>query len=288
MNDLSRRFRNASLWGLRPAPHHAVRARVIELRWRWPILIALASTVPAFYAELLLATPPPLARLDYLLTACLVGGGLLHIGWRSGALADHLGANPLDLVLVAGLLLAAALPASSGSETALGLRLAVAGLTLVRALWALQHLITRGSVSYMLMLAAALLVLAGFGYWALEPSAKTLGDGLWLALVTASTIGYGDIVPTTPAAKIFSFFVVMLGFSVLSLVTAAIATRWVETEERTIEREILRNVHREIDALRHEIAALRQELILAREHEPFVERAAAETPPAAPRPLEGR
>jgi voltage-gated potassium channel Kch len=92
-----------------------------------------------------------------------------------------------------------------------------------------------------------------------EPKAITLGDGLWLAFTTAATVGYGDIVPSTPASKIFSVFVVMLGYGVLSLVTAAIATRWIGTEERIIEREILRGMHHEMLALKQEIAALRQE-----------------------------
>jgi voltage-gated potassium channel len=52
----------------------------------------------------------------------------------------------------------------------------------------------------------------------------------------------------------------MLGFGVLSLVTAAIASRWIKTEERLIEREVLRDMHREMAALHRELAALRQAL----------------------------
>ena len=63
-----------------------------------------------------------------------------------------------------------------------------------------------------------------------------------------------------PASKIFSVFVVMLGYGVVSLVTAAIATRWVENEERLIEREVLRDVHRQMDALRREVAGLREQM----------------------------
>jgi len=57
----------------------------------------------------------------------------------------------------------------------------------------------------------------------------------------------------------------MLGYGVLSLVTAAIATHWVQTEERLIEREILRDVHRQMDALRRDIASLRDELVSERQ-----------------------
>jgi voltage-gated potassium channel len=135
--------------------------------------------------------------------------------------------------------------------------------TLLRMLWALQHLITRGGLTYLLMVAVLVLLGCGLGFWWLEPTTPTLADGMWLAFTTAATVGYGDIVPTTPAAKIFSVFVVLLGFGVLTLVTAAIATSWVETEERRIEREILRDMRREMASVRHELAELREELARA-------------------------
>ena len=269
-SEISRRFHRGSLWGLRRAPGDSVRGRVIEQRWRWPSVLMLALTTPAFYVELLRAAPQWLATLAYLLAALTIAAALLHTGWRSRRLAQHVAANPLDGALVAGLLLAALLPPSSGSIGALSLRLVVAFMTVVRMVWALQHLVTRGGLAYMLLSATLTLGLCGVGFWWLEPRAATLGDGLWLAFTTAATVGYGDIVPSTPASKIFSVFVVMLGFGVLSLVTAAIATRWIETEERIIVREILRDVHLQMDALHREIVALRQELVAVRERTPLL------------------
>ena len=270
ISEMSRRFHRGSLWGLRRAPGDAVRGRVTEQRWRWPTVLALALTVPAFYVELLRAAPQGLATLAYALSALTLAAALLHTGWRSQRLAQHVAANPMDVALVAGLLLAALLPPSSTSTGALSLRLVVAVMTLLRMVWSLQHLLTRGGLGYMLLSSALILGLCGVGFWGLEPRAETLGDGLWLAFTTAATVGYGDIVPSTPASKIFSVFVVMLGFGVLSLVTAAIATRWIETEERIIEREILRDMHRQMDALHQEIVALRRELVQVREAAPFM------------------
>ena len=269
-------------WGLRLAPAESVRGRVVEHRWRWPTVLALASTIPAFYVELLHSAPSLLATLAYGAAALLVGAALVHTGWRSGRLVQHMLGNPLDLVLVVGLLMAAVLPPSIESGQVLGLRLAVSLLTLLRMVWAVQRLITRGSVAYLLMTSTLILGLCGVGFWWLEPRTPTLGDGLWLAFTTAATVGFGDIMPSTPASKIFSVFVVMLGYGVLSLVTAAIATQWVETEERIIEREILRDMHRQMDGLRHDIDALRRELLRAREHDLFVSGAAHSGGPSGP------
>lgn len=121
------------------------------------------------------------------------------------------------------------------------------------------HLIRRGLL-YSLGLCLLILLIGGIGFWWLEPGIHTLQDGLWLAFTTAATVGYGDVVPTTSASKIFSVFVVLLGFGVLTLVTASIATKWVETEERLIEREIIHDMRHEMTQLRHELAALRTEV----------------------------
>jgi voltage-gated potassium channel len=75
-----------------------------------------------------------------------------------------------------------------------------------------------------------------------------LGDGLWLACTTAATVGYGNIVPTTPAANIFAVFAVLLSYAVLSLVTPAIASFWVEKSERRMEQDILSNMHAQLAA----------------------------------------
>ncbi|MEK8045568.1 potassium channel family protein [Ideonella margarita] len=257
-------MRRLPRWGLSPAPHHNSRATRIERMWRWPTLVVLLLTVPAFYADLLQAGASPLADATYLVAALVVAAGLWHVGRASHRPLEHALGNPTDLLLVTGLVLAAALPSSQVSSAALGLRLLVAFGTLLRMVWATQHLITRGGLTYLLTMAVGVLLLCGLGFWWLEPTVHTLGDGLWLAFTTAATVGYGDVVPTTPAAKIFSVFVVLLGFGVLTLVTAAIATSWVETEERRIEREIMRDMRREMASVRHELVALRRELESAR------------------------
>lgn len=269
-NERSPHARRTAWWGLRLAPGDAVRARLIEHHWRWPGVIAIAATIPAFYVELLQVAPPLLSALAYAAAAGVLALALAHTAWRSGKPVRHLGGNALDLVLVVGMLAAALAPASSISNPALVLRLVVAFLSLVHLVWSMQHLITRGGLAWMVLVSVLVLGLCGVGFWWLEPRTTTLADALWLAFTTAATVGFGDVYPSTPASKIFSVFVVMFGYGVLSLVTAAIATHWVETEERLIEREILRDMHRQMDELRREIAQLRHELLLARERDLFV------------------
>jgi voltage-gated potassium channel len=236
------------------------RARVVELKWRWPITLALLSTVPSFYVELLHESPPLLAVLSYLIAAATMAGALLHVGLHSGNLRAHLRANSFDLLLCAGLVVAAMLPASGTSEFALWFRVVVGFFTMSRMFWAAHYVVTRGGTLYRLIAALLVLALCGLGFWWLEPTTPTFGDALWLAFTTAATVGYGDSVPTTPASKIFAVFVVFLGVGAITLVAAGIASAWIATEERSIEREILGDLHKQIGALRAELAALRTAL----------------------------
>ncbi len=249
--------------------------------WRWVTLGALLATIPAFYGELSSAALPPWAPALYALAALILLAALgLAQRWPAHRRPPP-GLRWLDLLLVLGLLVAAVLPSSSLSQPALAWRLALAFLTLAAMVWRLQHLVTRGGVVYLMVVALGVLLLCGVGFWWLEPRATTLADGLWLAFTTAATVGYGDIVPSTPASRIFSVFVVLLGLGVLTLATAAIATSWIETEERRIEREILHDLHRRLGMLHDEIAALRQEQRAA-------VALAVRTPPPPGPPTQGR
>ena len=114
----------------------------------------------------------------------------------------------------------------------------------------------RRGLAYSLGLCLLLISGGGVGFWLLEPRAHTLGDGLWLAFTTAATVGYGDIVPSTHGSRMFAAVLVLIGLAVLSLVTASVAAIFVGTEERQIERDLLK----EIALLRAEVRSLAERL----------------------------
>jgi voltage-gated potassium channel len=47
-------------------------------------------------------------------------------------------------------------------------------------------------------------------------------------VVTITTVGYGDIVPTSKVGKIFALIIVISGPALLALITASIASIFVE------------------------------------------------------------
>jgi voltage-gated potassium channel len=55
----------------------------------------------------------------------------------------------------------------------------------------------------------------------------SLGSGLWWAVQTVTTVGYGDHVPTTVAGRLVASFVMLFGIGFLTVVTAAITSTFV-------------------------------------------------------------
>ena len=55
----------------------------------------------------------------------------------------------------------------------------------------------------------------------------TIGSGLWWAIQTSTTVGYGDNVPTTVAGRLVAAFVMLFGIGFLTIITAAITSTFV-------------------------------------------------------------
>ncbi|MDI1349961.1 potassium channel family protein [Aquabacterium sp.] len=242
----------------------------------WAMLIALIASVPAFY-DSMMPTPATWATWMYVVSGFVVLGWawsarraarlVQHGGDRHRQLGDDThtwGMRPseerLDWFLGASLLLSAVLPQSNVSEPALVWRLVISVLMLYRLLKISMPLLTETGLARLLVLGASVLGLCGIGFYWLDPGVKTVNEGLWLAFSTAATVGYGDVVPSSTASRVFSVFVVLLGYGVLSLVTASIAAMFVGTQERKVEREILRDMHEQLKTVHEEIAQLRAEL----------------------------
>jgi voltage-gated potassium channel len=60
----------------------------------------------------------------------------------------------------------------------------------------------------------------------------SIGSGLWWAVQTVTTVGYGDNVPTSVAGKLVAALVMLVGIGFLTVITAAITSTFVSRSRR--------------------------------------------------------
>jgi voltage-gated potassium channel Kch len=68
----------------------------------------------------------------------------------------------------------------------------------------------------------------------------SVGLGIWWALQTVTTVGYGDVVPTTVAGRIVGSAEMVLGVAFIAFVTAGVTSALIqrgEAEAQNAERE---------------------------------------------------
>lgn len=71
----------------------------------------------------------------------------------------------------------------------------------------------------------------------IDPAIETPWEGFWWVLVTMSTVGYGDYVPTSVQGRIFASVLILLGLGFFSIVTANFAALFLRRKVRGIEEE---------------------------------------------------
>lgn len=92
-----------------------------------------------------------------------------------------------------------------------------------------------------------------------EANICNVGDGLWWALSTMTTVGYGDRYPTTTTGRFVAGALMLGGIALLGVVTATLASWLVERVAEAGESERAAT-HAQVEALTAEVQALRAEL----------------------------
>jgi voltage-gated potassium channel len=60
---------------------------------------------------------------------------------------------------------------------------------------------------------------------------KTFNDGLWWAVTTVTTVGYGDRFPTTTEGRLLAVLLMITGISLVGVITASVAAWFVKMSQ---------------------------------------------------------
>jgi len=100
----------------------------------------------------------------------------------------------------------------------------------------------------LLFLLAFIVTTAGIAIYVLEekinPNITSLFDAMYWALVTISTVGYGDISPVTPEGRSISIIMIIIGIAMISFATSVIVSAFSEKLDELKENRIIERINK--------------------------------------------
>lgn len=102
--------------------------------------------------------------------------------------------------------------------------------------------ISKEEIVLFLVTACILFYLAGMGIYYFEHQAqpevfRSMFDGLWWAVATLTTVGYGDSYPITVGGKIFTFIILIIGLGIIAVPTAMVASALAKARKEEDEEQ---------------------------------------------------
>ena len=136
-------------------------------------------------------------------------------------------------------------------------RLVRLAAVMTRGTNAIQAVFGKRGVGFAIALTVLVAIGAGGLFALLEPESGSFADSLWWAVVTITTVGYGDIYPTTALGRMAGVVVMFVGIGFVAILTAAIAAHFVESQESDLIGEVQR-LHDRLDRIEQAIQSVKE------------------------------
>jgi voltage-gated potassium channel len=209
------------------------RERRWEQRFEWPMVIAALLTIPALVLE-----ESPIGEPGHTIAVVIN-----WVTWSAFAIelvvmlsvVHHrrrwLVQHPIDVAVV--VLSPPFLPAAL--QWARFLRV-FRVLPLFRA-HTLRRILSLQGIRYASLVVGIIVLAGGTAFSAIEGNGLSAWDGVWFAVETVTTVGYGDIVPTTSAGRVVAMIIMFVGIGFVALLTGFVADRFINRERTSAADE---------------------------------------------------
>lgn len=214
------------------------RARQWARHFEAPMIVIALWLLMLWYLETRHRMTPEDLRIHdgfiwlFFLTEAVVLTSLVRDKWR------YLASNWVNiLIIIAGIGLFWGYTPLTAALRSLRLLL-VAGM-LLQVSSGVRRILSRHHLGSTLLVSILVIVMAGVVVAGIDPAVKSIGDGVWWAWVTVTTVGYGDIVPVTTEGRLFAAALIAVGMGLSAMLTASFTVYFVEQEEEKEEEDLL-------------------------------------------------
>src|SRR3712207_5748625 len=131
------------------------------------------------------------------------------------------------------------------THTVIGAAMRGTGLIPIFRILRLFHRTTtifkESKVAYLIAFSSGSIIIGAFAEFIVESphldsKITNFGEALWWAIVTVTTVGYGDVYPVTVEGKIISAFLMVVGIGVLGIFISTFGAALIESRLRKIGR----------------------------------------------------
>jgi voltage-gated potassium channel len=201
------------------------RSDRVAKRLERPLLVAAVLTIPVTILQLLPADDPWLGIADVLnwmiwLTFLAEAAIMLAVvpsrrQWLRG--------HPLEVIIIL-----ATPPFITSAVQAIRVLRVLRLLRLLRLAPLARALFSAEGLRYAALLTLLTALAGGAAFASVEKI--SLGNGIYWAITTMTTVGYGDITPKTPEGKVIAITVMAVGIGFATLLIGAISERFIKKD----------------------------------------------------------
>ena len=226
-----------ALIGLRGVVHSEnERARYWASKFELPMILIATWIIIEWYAYAQGVFPPYLHVItdwlvwSFFLLETVILTSLVDNKWR------YLSSNWLNLFIIV-----VALPVLWNGKTEIAalrtLRLFLVLPLLLGISKTVRSILSRNQLGVTLLVSLFIIVGSGILIAGIDPAIDNIWDGFWWAWVTVTTVGYGDIVPSSAAGKIFGGLLILFGLGLFSLITASFSAFLLAKDEEELIKD---------------------------------------------------